>query len=186
MSNDLEYVKGLADLQAALDQLPAKLEANVMRGALRAGAKVIQDEARRLAPVAPPNEENRRLYGGYEGLLRDSIRISVRLKRGTVVASVRAGAKLKGGGDSYYARWVEYGTAAHAIHATGNRGALLIAGGKVITSVMHPGAKPRPFLRPAMDGKARAAVEAAGEYIRKRLALKHGIDVPAPDQDLDQ
>ena len=35
MSSEL-VVKGAAQLQAALDQLPAKIEANVMRGALRA------------------------------------------------------------------------------------------------------------------------------------------------------
>ena len=33
MSSDVTEVRGLAALQAALDQLPAKLEANVMRGA---------------------------------------------------------------------------------------------------------------------------------------------------------
>ena len=39
-------VKGLAELQAALDGLPAKIEANIMRGALRAGANVIRAEAK--------------------------------------------------------------------------------------------------------------------------------------------
>ena len=119
MSSDaLAQVKGLAELQAAMDSLPAKIEANIMRGALRAGAKLIQAEAKRLVPVAPPNEENRRLYGGYEGLLRDSIRISVSLRRGTVTARVRAGGKVRGTGDPYYARWPEYGTKPHRITAT--------------------------------------------------------------------
>lgn len=45
-------IHGLAELQRTLDQLPAKIEANVLRGALRAGANVIANEARRLVPVA--------------------------------------------------------------------------------------------------------------------------------------
>ena len=47
---DIE-VKGLAELQKLLDELPARIEANVVRGGLRAAAKVIRDEARRLCPV---------------------------------------------------------------------------------------------------------------------------------------
>ena len=39
-------IKGMAELKRALEQLPAKLEANVMRGAMRAGAKVIADAAK--------------------------------------------------------------------------------------------------------------------------------------------
>lgn len=184
MSSDaLAQVKGLAELQAAMDSLPAKIEANIMRGALRAGAKLIQAEAKRLAPVAPPNEENRRLYGGYEGLLRDSIRISVSLRRGTVTARVRAGGKVRGTGDPYYARWVEYGTKPHRITATTPGGKLLLAGGHPVSSVMHPGTQPRPYLRPAMDTQAQAAVQAVAAYIRQRLATKHGLDVPDPGEE---
>ncbi len=39
-------VRGLADLQKFLDQLPAKLETNVMRGALMAGLKPIEQDAK--------------------------------------------------------------------------------------------------------------------------------------------
>ena len=42
---DPVHVKGLSDLQAFLDQLPAKVERNVMRGGLRAGANVIKPAA---------------------------------------------------------------------------------------------------------------------------------------------
>jgi hypothetical protein len=31
-------------------------------------------------------------------------------------------------------------------------------------------------MRPALDGQSSAAVVAAGEYIKKRLATKHGLD----------
>jgi len=31
-------------------------------------------------------------------------------------------------------------------------------------------------MRPAFDGQSSAAIMAAGEYIKKRLATKHGMD----------
>ena len=175
------HIKGLADLQRALDSLPAKIEANIMRAAMRAGAKVIVDDAKRRVPVATPNAENQRLYGGRTGLLRDSIRISSRVRRKAGKLEIRliAGGKVKGGGDAYYAHFVEFGTAAHVIAAP--PGARLNVRGIFYKSVMHPGSKPRPFMRPALDQNATAAIEAAREYIRKRLATKHGLNVPAPE-----
>ena len=184
-------VKGLSELNAALQTLPAKIEANVLRSALRAGANVIKDEAKRLVPVSAPNSRNKKRYGFRAGTLRDSIRVSARVKNGRVTASVYAGGQTKSGAEVYYASWVEFGTAAHAImakQANGknaarrlNRqakrsGSLQIGGRFVGSVVMHPGSRPRPFMRPALDGRAQAAVLAAAEYIKKRLALKHGID----------
>lgn len=178
MSGQTE-VKGLADLQRALDQLPAKIEANIMRGALRAGAKVILADAKRRVPVAEPNDENQRLYGGRAGLLRDSLRISTRMRRGQLLVSIKAGGKVKGGGDAYYAHFVEYGTKPHLIKA--GPGKFLPLGNGFLTQVQHPGARKNPFMRTALDQSAQAAIEATREYVRKRLATKHGIDVPGPE-----
>lgn len=172
-------VKGLADLQRALDQLPAKIEANIMRGALRAGAKVILEDAKRRVPVAAPNEENARLYGGREGVLRDSLRVTTGSRNGKLTASIKAGGKAKGGGDAYYAQWVEYGTKPHLIKA--GPGKFLPLGNGFLKQVQHPGARKNPFMRLALDQSAQAAIEAAREYVRQRLATKHGIDVPGPD-----
>lgn len=182
--SDLAQVKGLAALQAALDQLPAKIERNIMVGALRAGAKAIEAEAKSRAPVAAPSAENQRLYGGRAGLLRDTIRVSASVKRGTVTAAIRAGGKdKKTQGDAYYARWVELGTQPHRIVA-GPGKLLPIAGG--VKAVMHPGSRPRPFLRPALDAAGSRAVEVAREYIRTRLRDKHGLDVPGPGNETDE
>ena len=166
------HIKGLAELQRALDTLPAKVEANIMRGAMRAGANVIKDEAKMQAPRD-------------SGLLASSIRTAVSLRRGTVTASVKAGGRgKKGQGTAWYAHMVEMGTKAHVIAAP--PGSSLSFGGGMVRSVQHPGAKARPFLRPAMDTKAQAAVEAVREYIRQRLASKHGISIPGPDDRDDQ
>lgn len=171
------HIHGLAELQQTLDQLPAKIEANVLRGALRAGANVIADEARRQVPVKT-------------GQLRESIRVSVRpFPGGKLVATVKAGGRFKvyasgkaikgaayktaraGGKPDYhapfYAHFVEFGTARHWIKPK-SRKSLFIAG-LLKELVDHPGARPKPFMRPAFDTKVRAAIEAMADYIRTRL-----------------
>lgn len=149
-------VKGLAELQAFLDQLPKKMEANVMRGALRAGANVVKDAAKSNVPV-------------HTGLLREGIKVSTRSRRGVVTASVKATGK-----HAYVAKWMEYGTAAHEIVA--KKGGSLFLGGFFAHAVNHPGARPHPFMRPALDTQATAAVTAVGEYVKARLD-KNGFDV---------
>lgn len=148
-------VKGLSELNAALQTLPAKIEANVLRSAMRAGANVIKDEARANVSVA-------------SGKLRAGLKVSTSSRRGKVTAKVKAT-----GEHAHVAPWLEFGTAAHHIVSKGKG---LNIGGVVVRSVDHPGISPRPFLRPALDSKAQQAVVAVGNAIKKRLATKHGID----------
>lgn len=150
------HVTGLAELQKMLDTLPAKLEANVMRGALRAGMKPVKEEAQTRAAVA-------------SGALRDGLKVSSGMRYGKAVVSLKARGK-----HGYLARWIEYGTSAHKILPK-NRKALVI-GGQLVNSVDHPGTRAQPFMRPALDTRAQDAVVAAGEYIKKRLATKEGLD----------
>lgn len=150
--SDLAKFKGGKELQQFLSQLPAKLEQNVMRSALRAGAKVVLNEAKDNVPV-------------QDGRLRDSLKLSVRAKRGTVTAKVST--KL------FYARFVEFGTAVHLIKP--RKAKALSIGSSLRETVEHPGAQAKPFLRPALDGKAGEALVAVGNQIRKRLT-KEGIN----------
>jgi HK97 gp10 family phage protein len=149
-------IRGGAELEKALRELPVKLERNILRGALRAGAKVFEQEAKRRVPTRT-------------GKLRDSIRVSVRARRGAIVAMVKAG----GGKERvFYAHLVERGTAPHVILAGGGTagGKLLAAGARLFgAKVDHPGAAARPFMRPAFDTQAAAALEAVRAYIEKRL-----------------
>ncbi len=172
-------IKGFSALQEYLKQLPAKVEANVMAGALRAGAKVILNEAKQMCPTGQPSGRGARRYKLYEGALRDSIKISVKRKKGatggTINAYIRAGGKAKNGAYVFYAHVVEYtGAIAHRIPLTGS--AKLNIAGYTYASAQHPGMNKRPFMRPALDGKAGAAIQATGEYIKKRLQTKEGID----------
>lgn len=158
-------VKGLSDLQKFLSQLPAKVEANIMRGALRAGAKPILEAAKQSAPVGEPSETAKIRYKVYAGALRDSLRISARINRreGNVTASIKAGGRVrKTGATVFYAHFSEFGTRAHSLNKSGE--------------MNHPGTPPKPFMRPAIDAESHNSVIAVGEYIRRRLSTKHGID----------
>lgn len=155
-------IKGLSELHQALQDLPAKIERNVLRGGLRAGAQVMEAEAQRLVPVAPPTLDSVK-RGARAGELQRSIRITMRANRsGGVRAQLKAGNRV-----AWYAHLVEFGTARHWIKPR-SRKSLFIAG--LFKEVIdHPGARPKPFMRPAFDGKWREAVGAMADYIRNRL-----------------
>lgn len=153
---DLEHVKGLADLQAFMDQLEPKIERNVAQGALRAGMNVVK-------PVAQANIHS------VSGLLAKGLKVSARARGGVVTATLKAT-----GPHAFIARWLEYGTRPHTITAANRKG--LSIGGMFFQSVDHPGGSPHPFMRPALDTQAGKATVAVGEYIKQRLATKHGLD----------
>ncbi len=148
--------KGGAELQNALLTLAPKIEQNVMRGALRAGVKPIQVEARQNA-----NKDT--------GLMAKGLKVSTRAKGGLVTASLKATGKHRS-----LAHWQEFGTNPHIIKAA--PGSALNINGVFVKEVQHPGTAPKPFLRPALDGKAGAAVNAVAGYVKQRLATKHGIN----------
>ncbi len=173
--DDTIHIKGLRELHEMLQSIPIKLERNVMRSALRQGMNVVLDEAKRNVHVSLPSTKNKKLYRGYEGALKDSLRVGTRSKRGVVTSYLRAGGKTKKTvADVYYATWVEYGTKAHWINS--KSGWLNINGRRVKAPVLHPGAKPKPFLRPAIDTKSKEAVIAVGNQVKLVLSTKHGID----------
>ncbi|MRV72568.1 hypothetical protein GJ700_12705 [Duganella sp. FT92W] len=159
MSDDLAITGG-RELDAFLQSLPAKVEKNIMRAALRAGANVLKDEAKANVPV-------------QLGALRKSVRVTTGSKAGVVTASVKAG-----GPKAWYWRFVEYGTAPHHIGPKNAR-ALALAG-VVVRGVEHPGARPQPFMRPALDAKGSAVIEAVAAKIRDRLTAA-GINTAAPE-----
>jgi len=153
-------VKGLSELQAFLDQLPAKMEQNIMRAALRQGANVMRDEVKSSAPFKT-------------GLLRDGLKVSTRSKRGVVTASVKAKGK-----HGFIARWLEYGTAAHKILPKSKKS--IFFNGVFSEGVDHPGINAKPFMRPALSSKSSEALMAVGETIKKRLT-KQGLDASGVD-----
>jgi HK97 gp10 family phage protein len=155
-------IVGGKQLAKFLAELPIKIEKNIMRSALRAGAKVVLDEAK--ANVAVEN-----------GDLKSSGRVSTNSKKGRVEASAKFGNKK-----AWYGRFVEYGTAPHLIK--GKNGGMLrftARDGKQveIRQVNHTGAKAKPYLRPALDSKAEESTRAVANKIRQRLT-EQGINTP--------
>jgi HK97 gp10 family phage protein len=159
------HIAGLAELHRMLQELPGKVEGNVMRGALRAGMKEFEREAVRRVPVK-------------HGDLRDSIKIRFKAKSqkfGWVRMQLVAGGKK-----AWYSHLIEFGTASFY---TGKgksarkpytikpkkRGGALFFGGTVRAEVVHPGIKPQPFMRPAADAGQGPALDATVKYIRTRL-----------------
>lgn len=161
MAASNEFIQGGRELDAFLQQLAPKVEKNILRASLRAGANVLKAYAQANVPV-------------LLGDLRKSIRVTASAKGGTVTASVKAGNKK-----AYYWRWVEYGTAAHVIK--GKDGGALDVGGTIVRSAMHPGAQAKPFMRPALDNKSTEAIAAVAAKIRDRLTAE-GINAPAPEE----
>lgn len=182
-------VKGLSELQAFMDKLPAKVEANILRGALRAGM-------RKVLPVARSKINN------VSGLLAAGLGMSTRLKDGQATCTI-----YTAGPHGYIGRFLEFGVRAHFISVqenekninrklsvrrgrvvresmrTINRRTLIIGSNFVGPTVWHKGiAKGRyAFMRPALDQQAGAAVLAAAEYMRKRLETKEGMDTAEID-----
>lgn len=152
-------ITGLAELDKALRELPDKIQRNVVRAALRQGSKAIVAEARQ------------QLVGhDRTGHLSESIRASVRLRRGVPHATVTAGDKR-----AYYAHMVEFGTAAHFIKPKKSKS--LFFAGLTRNGVDHPGARRVPFMRTTLDTAAQAALQAFADQVRKRLT-KQGINTP--------
>lgn len=160
MAANEEMIVGGRQLNDFLQQLAPRVEKNIMRAALRAGANVLKAEAKHEVPVD-------------EGDLLASIRVSVKSKGGTIYASVKAGGKK-----APHWHLVEFGTHPHKIKP--KKAHALTIGGMVVGEVHHPGARAKPFMRPALDAKSTEAIAAVVAKIRERLT-KEGINVPAPE-----
>jgi len=171
------FVKGGKELDEFLKRLPSKIEKNILRSALRAGATVFKADAVAKCPSGPTATENKRLYGGYEGALRDSIRVTTRHKGVAVSASLKAGGKRKGKADVWYAHIIEY-TGAKAHEITGQHRSMLFFGGRFVRSVNHPGMNARPFMRPSFHKNGRRSIQAVAAFIKRSLTKK-GLDTSA-------
>lgn len=142
-------VSGLSELRDALDQFAVNVEKKMLRGALRAGQKIILTAAQQNVPVD-------------SGALRDSLRISTSARGDTVKATLKAGNKT-----AWYGHMVEFGTTQHYIRPK-NAKSLFLAG-LAREAVDHPGAQKKPFMRPALDNNAEAATRAFADYLAARI-----------------
>ena len=152
----------VAAIYKTLMELDKKVARKAMRKAIQEGSRQIIKDARALVPVETKT-------------LKKAIGVKVRsYKSGAVIVALvgprkdakgkpakyrrRVMVKTKGGGQREmwrnpvkYAHLVEFGTRPHAL---GSGAKLARKNGKPGThqrGVMHPGSRPSPFLRPALD-----------------------------------
>ena len=146
-------IVGLDVVRSRLRALPLRLRTNIMRGGLRAAARVVQIASRQEAPR------------GKTGNLRRSISVSTRSKLGGAVVE----AKVKAGGRrAWYANIVESGAKPHRIEA--RRGKALQIGPAFVASVQHPGFAGRGFMAKARERSAVPANLAFQRYVDQRIA----------------
>lgn len=127
-------VLGDKELQALMAQIPAELERETLVKATAAGAKIVLAAAKQGVPIRT-------------GRLRQALALKS-LRRGRR-ASALVGARWPKGA---HAHLVEKGTAAHLINQP-----------KMKRLLLHPGARPQPFLGPAFQSR-RAEVLAVMRF----------------------
>lgn len=157
--------EGFLEMDKALAEFTKATARNIMRRAASAGAEVIGERARELAPVSKPNG----------GALRDSIEVTTKLAP-RAKGMTRKASEVEvyvGPTDDvrYRAHFIEFGT------APGKRGGRAasrqtdvkqaVGGRRVYRS--HPGNKPQPFMRPAFDEKHVEALDATADALRVEM-----------------
>lgn len=137
-------IHGLRELQAALRELPRRVDRKVLNRSLMVGARLIRDEARRMAPLLKV-ENPQRVRGAirraiHAGAVRPqghtaSVWVRVRPLTARQISNFKRKTGKAGAdnpNDPFYWWWVEFGTAKMAA---------------------------RPFMRPAFEARKRDAAD---------------------------
>lgn len=116
-------VSGVEDVKRALRELPPKLRKRALLNALRAGARVFRDEARRLTPVASVPVRRKGVVIRQPGTVRKAITVRTsKLARRNGDLGVYVNVRPAKGGkrgkysptDPFYWRWLEFGARGRA------------------------------------------------------------------------
>jgi hypothetical protein len=156
--------RGGPGVRSFMASIPAKMQ-SVLRGAARAGANVIAEEAKQTVTSEAT---------------RDAITVVTKTEERRVVAKI----SVKPGWGRAVGIWLEYGTHPHVISVDSKKagmsagrinrkikeGSLVINGQFVGAAIHHPGARPHPFLRVSLDMKEAEAIAAAQSYIDARVS----------------
>jgi hypothetical protein len=162
-----DSLTGITQLRTNLEQFPGRLAKNVLRAGLRRGATVLRDQARsNFNSGTGPNDLTR--------ALKASIRVTAR--RGTptrivfnVVAGELTAAQVKrfGKDAAFYALWVEKG---HINRKAGQALRGSKASLKAARASSTSNTPAHPYMRPALEAKAQAAIDAVAATVENRLS----------------
>lgn len=180
---ELVKVHGLKELETLLKQLPEKVERQVVNQALAAGAKVIRDEARSLAPVAVKPHWLHFKKKTKEGSKMSAVKGTGFLKKGIIISNSykdinRYGSRKTGRGyyatligfsrKTWYGFLVERGFMATGRPTKQEYGSLTGKKGKFSPTLFRASRKEsgkrthvpaRPMLRPAFDTNVNTVME---------------------------
>ncbi len=150
-------VKGQLEVERKFANMNRQIQLKIGKKALRKGGNIIkkaaQDNVRSTSTTIAKS-------------------LTVVTSKGLAVFVTTKKKKLKSGlVDAFFAQWVELGTRPHKIKNRKKGKKTILAGnGKFFgAEVNHPGTKARPYLRPALDKKAKAAVEKTKEELFKEI-----------------
>ena len=145
-------VDGLKQLDDMLRQLPNRVAARELAGALRAGGNVLRKEAVTRAPDSPKVHKF--------GDLRANIRVRrVRPSNGNALAVAVTT------GRAFYAKFLEFGRAAFTVKRK-----KVLSDGTTIFGVEVGRQVARPFLRPAFDAAGPRAVATIAQRLKAGVA----------------
>lgn len=147
MSQTRVSVESLKEFESALKRVSAAVSGRAQAAALTIAADEI------LVPAAQKKVPR------LSGELAESIRTEA-------ISASAANASVAVGTDVFYAGFIEFGTAGHRIEPNGKA---LRIGDEYRRRAEHPGASPRPFLRPAYDENQQKISERVADELRKRL-----------------
>lgn len=155
-------IEGVDELIKNLRSVLTKHNVNEVRKALKRGAMILVDEAKRRVTV------------NDGGKLKDSIKILPKWSKdpaGMYVAprvlrrfTAKTSQKTKDK-NPFYAHFVEYGTDPHNL---GYKGKFLSGKGGD-----HPGARKQPYMRPALDATAQQVLSVMSEDLAKYIETKN-------------
>lgn len=143
MSDEIQ-IHGMEALNKAFKKLPDRIAGNVLAAGVRAGAQVIRKAA----------------IENLGGAKKDIVISKSRSPKGT--AKYKVGPSK----DKWYLKFKEFGTKPHTINSKGIMTDGMTVFGRTIN---HPGQAAKPFLRPAIDEKSHAALQAMGKQMGKRI-----------------
>lgn len=157
MAANLTHIRGAAEMEAVLRELPDYIAKNVLTQALREAAEPILDEARARAPVGQESKGRVRLRTTKRGKVTvanyGKLKLSLRIANVPASQTPHSATVVVTTGKAFWGIFVEFGT--RFMRAT-------------------------PFLRPAFESKKMEALSrfgtALGERIEKaavRLAGRH-------------
>jgi len=161
-------IKGIAELTQKLKSLQGEIREEAEQNLVKWGAQLFAREAKKRVPTKTGTlKKSIRVMKDRPGLVLKKKQWSIGQGIIRYIVSPTRGGK---NADGFYAHLVEFGTSAHEIKP--KRKKAMKYGDEFSAKLFHPGFHQKPFMRPAFDENADAAITAMGRRLNKWLERK--------------